>query len=94
MLNAKKNRVKKLLKEILWFIGFYIVLVTIKNILFPLDHPKYYNEVFMNVEENNYFITGLEVFISILILGYFIIYQIRSLVLRFKNQYSNYILIF
>ncbi len=84
---------KRLLKEFLWLIGFYIVLVTIKNLLLPLDNPKYYLEIFMNVEDNNYFITNLEVFVSVLILGYFIIYQIRNLILKYKNQYSNFILV-
>ena len=85
---------KKLLKELLWFIGFYIVLVTIKNILFPLEHLKYYKLIFLNVEESNFFITNTDVFISILIIGYFIIYQIRTFILKYKNPFSNYILIF
>lgn len=85
---------KKLLKEFLWIIGFYIVLVTIKNTLLPLEHPKYYGEIFMNVENKNYFINNLQVFLSILILGYFILYQVRTLALNYKNHLSNYIFIF
>lgn len=85
---------KNLLKEFLWIIGFYLILVTIKITLFPLDHPQFYGEIFINVDKYNYFITNSNVLQDIFILGFFILYQIRVFVKSYKNQFSNYILIF
>ena len=85
---------KNTLKEFLWIIGFYLILVTIKFTLFPLDHPQFKGEIFINVDKYNYFITNSNVLQDILILGFFILYQIRVLVTSYKNQFSNYILIF
>jgi hypothetical protein len=85
---------KKLLKEFLWIIGFYLLLVTIKITLFPLDHPQYYGEIFIKVDKYNYFITNSNVVQSIFILGCFILYQLRTYLIKYKNPYSNFILVF
>ena len=85
---------KNIFKEFLWIIGFYLVLVTIKITLFPLDHPRFYGQIFINVDKYNYFITNSNVLKDILIFGFFILYQIRVIIKNYKNWLSNFLLVF
>lgn len=84
---------KKVLIEIAWFIGVYLFMVIVKNVFFPIDNPVHYGTIDINIKDTYFIIRNLEVFISLLIIGYYCIYQIRSFILNYRNKTSNIILI-